>query len=78
MLLAQGASLGRVRQYFQAGVMEFFPDNPDGYRVQLTLLGDFLRDVTYPNESWRNLAPFMHANELGDGVQIGILAIKRS
>ena len=76
MLLARGASLGRVRQYFQAAVMEFFPDNPEGYRVQLTLLGDFLRDLTYPNESWRSLGPFSVAQEFAAGSTIGIVAVK--
>ena len=76
MLLARGASLGRVRQYFQAAVMEFFPDNPEGYRVQLTLLGDFLRDSTYPNESWRSLGPFSAAEELAQGASVGIVAVK--
>ena len=76
MLLARGASLGRVRQYFQAAIMEFFPDNPEGYRVQLTLLGDFLRDLTYPNESWRSLGPFSVAQEFAAGATVGIVAIK--
>ena len=76
MLLARGASLGRVRQYFQAAIMEFFPDNPEGYKVQLTLLGDFLRDLTYPNESWRNLGPFSVAQELQAGSTVGIVAVR--
>ena len=74
-LLARGATPGRVRQYFQAGVIEFFPENAEGFRVQLTLLGDFLRDLTYPNESWRNLAPFQAAAELSDGGTVGLLTI---
>ena len=76
MLLARGASLGRVRQYYQAAIMEFFPDNPEGYKVQLTLLGDFLRDLTYPNESWRNLAPFSAAQEFAAGSTVGIVAVR--
>ena len=78
MLLATGASLGRVRQYFQAGVMEFFPENAEGFRVQLTLLGDFLRDATYSNESWRNLAPFQATPEFSEGGTTGVLAVKLS
>ena len=76
MLLARGASLGRVRQYYQAAIMEFFPDNPEGYKVQLTLLGDFLRDLTYPNESWRNLTPFSAAQEFAAGSTVGIVAVR--
>jgi hypothetical protein len=58
--------------------MEFFPENPEGFRVQLTLLGDFLRDGTYPSESWRSLAPFQAAPELADGGTIGVLAVQKS
>ena len=75
MLLARGASLGRVRQYFQAAIMEFFPDNPEGYKVQLTLLGDFLRDLTYPDESWRTLRPFSAAQEFTAGSTVEIVAV---
>ncbi len=76
MLLARGASLGRVRQYFQAAVMEFFPDNPEEFRVQLTLLGDFLRDLTYPNESWRSLGLFSGAQDFEAGSTVRILAVR--
>jgi len=74
-LLAQGATPGIVRQYFQAGVFEHFPNNPANYRVQLTLLGDFLRDKTYPNNRWATLSPFLAAPELTVGASMTIVAL---
>ena len=77
MLLAQGATPGRVRQYFQAAVFEYFPDNPPRFRVQLTLLGDFLRNLAYPNNRWAALTPFLAAAELRDGGVITLVAVDR-
>ncbi len=74
MLLVQGSTPGRVRQYFQAAVFEYFPDNPSLFRVQLTLLGDFLRNLTYPDNRWATLTPFLAAAELRDGGNITLVA----
>lgn len=77
MLLAQGATPGIVRQYFQAAVFEHFPDNQPQYRVQLTLLGDFLRDLAYPNNRWASLTPFLAAAELQTGGLMTLVAVDR-
>ena len=77
MLLAQGATPGIVRQYFQAAVFEYFPDNPSRFRVQLTLLGDFLRNLAYPNNRWAGLTPFLAAAELRKGGAITLVAVDR-
>ncbi len=63
-LLAPGSTPGITRQYFQAAVLESFPNNAPGYRVTLTLLGDQLRDQTYPNNTWVALVPFQGATAL--------------
>ena len=75
MLLAQGSTPGRVRQYFQAAVFEYFPDNPPLFRVQLTLLGDFLRNLTYPGNRWAALTPFLAAAELRSGGNMTLVAV---
>jgi CSLREA domain-containing protein len=53
-----GATPGFVRQYFQAGVVEYHPDAPAGHTVQLALLGDWLRDLRYQEASWQEIAAF--------------------
>ncbi len=45
-----------VRQYFQAAVLEWHPT--DAAMVKVTLIGDLLRDLTYPLESWRQIQAF--------------------
>ena len=60
--LAPGAVLaigdpGFIRQYFQAAVIEFHPGRPDPVRLQL--LGDDLRDVQFPDRSWRRYPAFL-------------------
>jgi hypothetical protein len=56
--LRSGDQGHRVRQYFQAAVVEFEPRNPPPYNVQLSLLGDDLRDRTYPNNAWMAFRSF--------------------
>ncbi len=77
-LLAPGSTIGIVRQYFQAAVFEFFPDNPDLFKVQLTLLGDFLRNRSYPENRWASLTPFLPAAELRDGGAMTLVAVDRT
>ena len=44
MLLEPGTTLGFIRQYFQAAVLEYHPDD-SAAPVQITLLGDTLRNL---------------------------------
>lgn len=50
------ATAGFIRQYFQAAVLEYHQGDPEP--VKLRLLGDDLRNLNYPNESWRTYAAF--------------------
>ncbi len=52
-----GATAGIIRQYFQAAVMEYHP----GIGVQLRLLGDDLRDRTYPDQGYAVFGSFNSA-----------------
>ncbi len=42
----------RIRQYYQAAVLEYHPESPASH-VKLSLLGDTLRDHRYPRETWQ-------------------------
>ena len=64
-LLAPEATPGFVRQYFQAAVFEFHPGGP-GDPVKLSLLGDTLRNLAYPDRYWYSLVPFRGAAPLVD------------
>ena len=75
MLLAPGFDLGWVRQYFQAAVFEYHPEAPEGFKVQLSLLGDTLRDQNYPNASWAALTPFQAAAEVADAAAFAVVAV---
>ncbi|MDP6508844.1 MAG: hypothetical protein QF573_07395 [Chloroflexota bacterium] len=77
MLLAPGSDLGWIRQYFQAAVFEYHPEAPDGFKVQLSLLGDTLRNQNYPNESWVALTPFLPATEVVDDSAFTVVAVNR-
>ncbi len=57
---------GFVRQYFQAGVLEYHPGDPV-QPVKLVLLGDAVRDRRYPDETRRTLPPFAPAAPLAPG-----------
>ncbi len=52
----QTATPGFIRQYFQAAVLEYHQGDPDP--VKLQLLGDTLRDLNYPSNSWQTYAAF--------------------
>ena len=75
MLLAPGVDQGWIRQYFQAAVFEYHPEAPDGFKVQLSLLGDTLRDQNYPNNTWTGLTPFQAAGELADDAAFTVVAV---
>jgi hypothetical protein len=62
-----GATPGFIRQYFQAGVFEFHPKNKPQYRVQLTLLGDSMRNALYPNGAWSAFRSFRDAAPISSG-----------
>ena len=73
-LLAPGSTTGFVRQYFQAAVFEHHPGDPQD-PVKLTLLGDILRDLTYPAGYWYSLVPFRGASALQEGDRFEILEV---
>ncbi len=56
---------GFIRQYFQSAVLEFHEGDPEP--VKLTLLGDDLRDLTYPDGAWKAFQSFRYASPLRDG-----------
>jgi len=63
----------RIRQYFQAAVLEYHPESP-GSPVKLRLLGDTVRDGTYPHGSWRQYLAFAPESPLapGDRLELGL------
>ena len=75
MLMAPAVDVGWIRQYFQAAVFEYHPEAPEGYKVQLSLLGDTLRNQNYPDNGWATLTPFQAATELTDGSTFTVVAI---
>ena len=77
MLLAPAVDLGWVRQYFQAAVFEYHPEAPEGFKVQLSLLGDTLRNQNYPNDSWAGLTPFQAAAEVAADAAFTVVAVIR-
>ena len=52
----QTASPGFTRQYFQAAVLEHHQGDPEP--VKLRLLGDDLRNLNYPSNSWQTYTAF--------------------
>ena len=60
------ATHGFIRQYFQAAVMEYHPQDPQD-PVKLRLLGDDLRNQKYPGEAWRQFSPFNGATAVTTG-----------
>ncbi len=60
VLALPGATPGFIRQYFQAAVFEYHPSDPD-QPVKLALLGDAVRDLLYPAETWREFEVFAPA-----------------
>ena len=62
----------RIRQYFQAAVLEYHPESP-GSPVKLRLLGDTVRDSRYPYGAWRQYLAFAPEPPLapGDPLDIG-------
>ena len=73
-LLAPDLTTGFVRQYFQAAVFEHHPSDPHA-PVKLALLGDVLRDLTYPDQYWYSLVPFREASPLSKGDPFRLLEV---
>ncbi|MCY4113382.1 MAG: trypsin-like peptidase domain-containing protein [Chloroflexi bacterium] len=63
----------RIRQYFQAAVLEYHPESP-GSPVKLRLLGDTVRDSRYPFGAWRQYLAFAPEAPLaaGDPLELGL------
>ncbi len=63
----------RIRQYFQAAVLEYHPESPAA-PVQLRLLGDTLRDSRYPYRAWQQYLAFGPEAplEVGDQLELGL------
>ena len=63
----------RIRQYFQAAVLEYHPESP-GSPVKLRLLGDTVRNSRYPYAGWRQYLAFAPEAPLapGDSLELGL------
>ena len=63
----------RIRQYFQAAVLEYHPETPAS-PVKLSLLGDTLRDSRYPRRAWKQYLAFGPEAPLavGDHLALGL------
>lgn len=72
VLTRVGSNPNIIRQYFQAAVLEYHPDAAPGQNVKLALLGDYLRNIRYPNESWTQLAPFKPTQPLDVGASLSV------
>ncbi len=71
----QTATPGFIRQYFQAAVLEYHQG--DSEPVKLRLLGDDLRNLNYPNNSWQTYAAFNAAIALTPGQLYSISRVVR-
>ena len=60
------ATPGFIRQYFQAAVMEYHPQDPQA-PVKLRLLGDDLRNLKYPGGAWQRFSAFSGATAVTAG-----------
>ena len=58
---------GRVRQYFQAGVLEY---DPASGRSSIRPLGTMLRDRLYPDNGWMSLLAFRRTGPHNSGVSV--------
>ncbi len=74
-LHAPGTTLGFIRQYFQAGILEYHPEDPTA-KVKLTLLGDTLRGILVPD--FAEHAPFGMAEPVVQGAVYEPYAVPRA
>ena len=77
VLTRPGSAPAFIRQYFQAAVMEYHPDAPEGQRVKLALLGDTVRDLRYPNNAWQAIGAFSPASPLGPGQDLPRMTMRQ-
>ena len=61
----------RIRQYFQAAVLEYHPGS-SASPVKLRLLGDTLRDSRYPHRAWQQYLAFGPEAPLAVGDQLDL------
>ena len=61
----------RIRQYFQAAVLEYHPESRES-PVKLSLLGDTLRDSRYPHRAWQQFLAFGPESPLAAGDQLDV------
>ncbi|MCY4114841.1 MAG: serine protease [Chloroflexi bacterium] len=61
----------RIRQYFQAAVLEYHPESAAS-PVKLRLLGDTLRDSRYPRRAWQQYLAFGPEAPLAVGDQLDL------
>ena len=71
------AEPGIIRQYFQAGILEFAPGHFEPVRLRLT--GDEVRNRAYPAGLWTLIRSFRSASPLnvGDRLDLELLARQR-
>ena len=69
------AEPGVIRQYFQAGVLEFAAGRPDPARLRLS--GDALRNRVYPAGLWTLIRSFRSASPWQVGARIELESLER-
>ncbi len=69
------AEPGVIRQYFQAGVLEFAPGQVNSVRLRLS--GDELRNRVYPAGLWTLIRSFRSASPLRVGDRIDLEVLER-
>ena len=69
------AEPGVIRQYFQAGVLEFAPGRFEPVRLRLS--GDVLRNGAYPAGLWTLIRSFRSASPLNAGDRIELEPLER-
>lgn len=69
------AEPGTIRQYFQAGVLEFAPGRSEPVRLRLS--GDALRNLVYPAGLWTLIRSFRSAPPLAVGDRIELEPLQR-
>ncbi|MDE2767051.1 MAG: PQQ-dependent sugar dehydrogenase [Chloroflexota bacterium] len=69
------AEPGIIRQYFQAGVLEFAPGHAEPVRLRLS--GDEVRNRTYPAGLWTLIRSFRSASQLRPGNRIELELLER-
>lgn len=69
------AEPGAIRQYFQAGVLEFAPGRSQPVRLRLS--GDVVRNRVYPAGLWTMIRSFRSADPLAVGDRIELEPLQR-